>query len=161
MTSTARMAAGRHRLGSVLRLAVSTVLTLTGSRDVLPQRLRYPRQMSGARKQAVRPAVQHSAHAPSRCSPVASAPWPRGDGVGLPRCRAEGTHDPRRRLRRSKQRIPYKTYHPAAPPRAWRRWHYWPEPDKHFHSDTWPLGQRANCKPALLQAGGTTSQQTR
>ncbi len=45
--------------------------TFTGPHrdEVLPQWLRYPRLMSGARKQAVRPAVQHSAHGPSRCCP--------------------------------------------------------------------------------------------
>ena len=47
--------------------------TFTGPHEVLPQWLRYPRLMSGARKQAVRPAVQHSSHGPSTCSANSSS----------------------------------------------------------------------------------------
>ena len=59
--STTQMAARWLRPGGSLRLTVSTALPLTGPQEVLPQRLRYPRHMSGARNSAVRPAVQHSA----------------------------------------------------------------------------------------------------
>ena len=55
------MAARWPRPGGLLQLTVSTALPLTGPQEVLPQRLRYPRHMSGARNSAVRSAVQHSA----------------------------------------------------------------------------------------------------
>jgi hypothetical protein len=60
LVSTTRMAAGRLRPGGSLWLIVSKALPLTGPQEVLPQRLRYPRHMSGARNSAVRPAVQPS-----------------------------------------------------------------------------------------------------
>ena len=119
LASTTRMAAGRPRPGGGLPvcLAVSTALPLTGPQEVLPQRLRYPRHMSGARNKAVRPAVQHSAPRALEVLPQRLRHLGSGPGATASACFAPLGRDPRSPMtaRRAGNAFHTRISQPAAP----------------------------------------------
>ena len=116
LVSMTRMAAGRPRPDGSLQMTVSKALPLFGPRGAAPAA-----SVSSAHEWRPKPGSQTSSPTfrPAGlrgAAPAASAPWLRGDGVCLLTRQSEGTHDPRCRSRRSRQRIPHKIGHPAAPP---------------------------------------------